>query len=175
VNQRASGPLPAFVLIIAAVAGLIGLLRSGYLLSKGSVYQLLGRETEAVVESVESYEALKRKPRPSSRFTCFRGAYGFDLQTPGTGPRHLTGRFDTGRSVGFQGESLRVGDRIPVIYLRFDPSRSRPAWEGGPWDWIIPAVVFAGSVFLLGLCCVIFRLRTWGLPGKEPVSKKWRK
>jgi len=158
-GRRATGCLPIPIIIIALVAGVIGLSRSGYLLSVWSLYRFFGKEVYATVEKCESYQVLKRKPRPSSYFICYRGVYGFEADQDGATAMRVTGRFDTRIFGDFGKEELKAGDRMAVLYLPFAPSWSRPADGLRAVRLLIVVPIFIGSSFLMVLCILFLYYR----------------
>ena len=156
---RPSGCLPTPIIIIALVASVIGLSRSGYLLSTWSLYRCFGKEVDALVEQCESYKALQRKLRPSSYYNCYRGVYGFDAAQGGETVTRVTGKFDTRTFVGFGRNGLKAGDRMTVLYLPFAPSWSRPAEGLKSFNLLIVMPIFLASSFLLVLCILFLYYR----------------
>jgi hypothetical protein len=157
-KKRPSVCLPRLLVILLFAAGMIGVLRSGYLISVWSFYKLAGIETEAVIEQCEQYQYIVRKPRPSRYVSGYRGTYGFDLDASGNSAGHFTGRFDSQNLIRFAGGEIRGGDSMPVLYSRFDPSTSRPADELNKTHLLISTVVFIPSLFLLLLSVTFYYL-----------------
>lgn len=161
-KYRPSGRLPMLFIILLFAAGLIGGLRSGYLMSVWSFYKLAGIEAEAVVEQCEQYQYIVRKPRPSRYVSGYRGTYGFDLRADSMLTGHFTGGFDSRNFLVSAGEEIRVGSSIPVLYSRFDPSISRPANEMNATHLLVPVVFFIPSLFAVLLSVVFFYLNLSG-------------
>jgi len=150
------------LVILLCAAGMIGVLRTGFLLFEWSFYKLTGIETEAVVEQCEQYQYIVRKPRPSRYVTGYRGTYGFDLDAHGKPAGHFTGRFDSRDFIGSTKEEIRVGSSIPVLYSRFDPSISRPADALKNTHLLLSIVFFILSLFALLLSITFFYFNVTG-------------
>lgn len=171
-KNRPSVSIPMLLVILLFAAGMIGVIRSGYLISLWTFYRLAGIETVAVIETSEQYQYIVRKPRPSRYVNGFRGTYGFDLDASGIPAGHFTGRFDSRDLIGFTEVELREGDRITVLYSRFDPSVSRPADEMNKIHLLIPIIIIVPSLFALLLSSILFYFNLSGSAHVDKYSAK---
>ncbi len=145
--------LMALAYLGLAVSGLV-FLRAGWLLAGTSAYAVFGQTVTATVTSVDAFDVIVRKPRPSRPVIRYRGAYRFVAPATDGMPRAWEGRFDTGDSLGGGSGVVSVSDTLRVRYLAFRPAWSRPADSTDADNWLVSALMtiaagFGGLVSLL--------------------------
>lgn len=153
-NQRAKGCLPRPITYLVLMASLLGLLRSGCVMSTWALYELFGTNVLAVVEESTPYQSSAKPPGRALPITHYRGLYGFDLDRGTVSSKHIQGGFDTARFFITAGQEPQSGEKMPVKYLPLFPSHSCPADEFGIGQFLMALGLFIPSLLVCFLCLV---------------------